>query len=285
MRGLEQLAGTDFRQAREVSQEDILRVHPEDYWARILASEPGPGEAAVSLDPDTRIASGSLRAVRLAAGAACQGIDALLAGTHRRAFCATRPPGHHAEAGRSMGFCVLNNIAIAARHALAHPEIQRVAVVDFDVHHGNGTQAIFETDERVIFASSHQSPLYPGTGRTDEHGQGNIFNAELAPGTGGEAFRAAWEEVLLPEIDQARPDLMLVSAGFDAHRLDPLAQLELETEDFAWIGRRLTELADHHCRGRLLAVLEGGYSLEALESGCEAFGKELAAGTKPQALE
>ncbi len=271
MAGLRDLPGCTIRQAREVSEREILRIHPTDYWQRIQASEPDAGQPSVALDPDTRIGAGSLRAIRLSAGAACQGVEALLGGQARRVLCITRPPGHHAEANRSMGFCVLNNVALAAAGALEDPAIERVAIVDFDVHHGNGTQAIFEHDPRVIFVSSHQSPLYPGTGAADEHGVGNIFNAELAPGSGSAAFRAAWEQNLLVRLDEARPDLVLVSAGFDAHRLDPLAQLELETEDYAWIGRRLAELASRHAGGRLLAVLEGGYSLQALAESCKAF--------------
>ncbi|HKT40785.1 MAG TPA: histone deacetylase family protein, partial [Rhodanobacteraceae bacterium] len=216
------------------------------------------------LDPDTVMSPGSLDAALHAAGAACAAVDAILAGETLRAFCAVRPPGHHATRDEAMGFCLFNSVAVAAAHALAVHGLARVAIVDFDVHHGNGTQAIFWREPRVLYASSHQMPLYPGTGAASEHGDGNIVNAPLPPGAGSVEFRAVWEDQLLPELDRFRPQLLLISAGFDAHARDPLAQLNLETADYTWITQRLVELADRHADGRIASALEGGYDLDAL---------------------
>jgi acetoin utilization deacetylase AcuC-like enzyme len=197
-------------------------------------------------------------------------VDAGLDGSAGRAFCAVRPPGHHATADQAMGFCLFNNIAVAAAHALAEHGLERVAIADFDVHHGNGTQDIFAHEPRVLFASSHQSPLYPGSGSADETGLGNLLNAPLPPGTGSQAFRRTWEDVLLPRLDAFRPQLLLVSAGFDAHRADPLAQLQLETDDYAWLTARLLEIARAHASGRIVSTLEGGYDLDALAASAAA---------------
>jgi len=181
------------------------------------------------------------------------------------AFAAVRPPGHHAEPARPMGFCLFNNAAVAALHARAQWGVQRVAVVDFDVHHGNGTQAMFATDPDLFYASSHQSPCYPGTGDAWERGvANNVVNTPLRPGEGSAAFRTAWKETILPELDRFAPGLLIVSAGFDAHKADPLAQLRLETADFAWITAELVQIAERHCGGRVVSVLEGGYDLDAL---------------------
>jgi len=204
-------------------------------------------------------------------------VDAVLGDTTTRAFCAVRPPGHHATHDVAMGFCLFNSIAVAALHALDAHGLERVAVVDFDVHHGNGTQAIFERDPRVLYASSHQWPLYPDSGARSETGVGNIFNAPLPPETDGARFRAAWSGSLLPAIDAFRPQLLLVSAGFDAHRRDPLAELRLEAGDFGWIARELVQLANRHCRGRIVSMLEGGYDLEALAESSVAHVRELLA--------
>src|SRR5688572_20678241 len=180
------------------------------------------------------------------------------------AFCAVRPPGHHATADVAMGFCLFNAVAVGAAHALAEHGLERVAILDFDVHHGNGSQAIFERDPRVLYLSSHQSPLYPGTGAADETGVGNIVNEPLPPMSDGAALRAAWREHLLPAAAAFEPQLLLVSAGFDAHRLDPLAQLQAEAADYRWLGAAIAALAADCCDGRVVSVLEGGYSLEAL---------------------
>jgi acetoin utilization deacetylase AcuC-like enzyme len=197
-------------------------------------------------------------------------VDALLAGEDDMAFCAVRPPGHHAEPMAPMGFCIFNNVAVAALHALEAHGLNRVAVVDFDVHHGNGTQTVAERDARVFYASTHQAPLYPGTGAADETGiDGNVVNAPLPAGAGSVQWRNAMETRVLPALDVFAPELILVSAGFDAHKADPLAQLELETADFAWSARELRRLSLQHCKGKLVSTLEGGYDLAAL-SGCAA---------------
>ena len=206
----------------------------------------------------------SAEAALRAAGAAVAAVDAVMAGDAKRAFCAVRPPGHHATHDTAMGFCLFNSVAIAAAHALEVHGLERVSIADFDVHHGNGTQDIFVADPRVQYLSSHQSPLYPGTGAASEHGVGNIHNLPLPPRAGSTAFRAAWSDVLLPAIDAFRPQLLFVSAGFDAHRLDPLAQIDAEAGDFGWLTSELRALAERHAEGRLVSLLEGGYSMQAL---------------------
>jgi acetoin utilization deacetylase AcuC-like enzyme len=251
----------DWREAPRASRGDLLRVHAASLLHTVLETRPAQ---RVMLDPDTVLSPGSAEAALRAAGAAVAAVDAVLAGNIARAFCAVRPPGHHATADTAMGFCLFNNIAVAAAHALAMHGLERVAIADFDVHHGNGTQAIFEHDPRVSFASSHQSPLYPDTGRANERGVGNILNAPLPPQADGLAFRAAWTNDLLPALEAFRPQLLLVSAGFDAHRRDPLAQLRLEADDYAWVTAELRAIADRHARGRIVSSLEGGYDLQAL---------------------
>jgi acetoin utilization deacetylase AcuC-like enzyme len=251
----------DWQQAPCASRGQLLRVHDERLLAAVLESDP---QGLLQLDPDTMLSPHSAEAALRAAGAGVAAVDAVLAGRTRRAFCAVRPPGHHATADTAMGFCLFNNVAVAARHAIDRHGLERVAIVDFDVHHGNGTQAIFEREPRVLYASSHQWPLYPETGARSETGCGNVFNAPLPKGTGGEAFRAAWRDDLLPAVDAFKPQLLLVSAGFDGHRRDPLAGLLLDCADFAWLTRELVALADHHADGRIVSLLEGGYDLEAL---------------------
>ena len=252
----------DWREAPRASRGDLLRVHEASLLHTVLETRPAE---RVMLDPDTVLSPASAEAALRAAGAAVAAVDFVLAGDGMRAFCAVRPPGHHATAGTAMGFCLFNNIAIAAAHAFAMHGLQRVAIADFDVHHGNGTQAIFEHDPRVLFASSHQSPLYPDTGYANERGVGNILNAPLPPQADGGAFRATWSHHLLPALDAFRPQLLLVSAGFDAHRRDPLAQLQLEADDYAWLTAGLRAIADRHASGRIVSTLEGGYDLQALE--------------------
>jgi acetoin utilization deacetylase AcuC-like enzyme len=244
--------------------EQLSRVHPRAYVEAILAIQPDLGEP-VQLDGDTVMSNGSAEAAARAAGGACMAVDAVMEGWARAAFAAVRPPGHHAEPARPMGFCLFNNAAVAAMHARAQWGVQRVAVVDFDVHHGNGTQAFFSGDPDLFYASSHQSPCYPGTGEPSERGvAGNVVNAPLRPRDGGPAFRAAWSEIILPKLDAFAPGLLIVSAGFDAHIADPLAQLRLEYADFAWITDELVAIADKHCGGKIVSVLEGGYDLNAL---------------------
>ena len=251
----------DWRQAPIATRGQLLRVHSEHLLQAVLESDPAE---LMLLDPDTVLSPRSAEAALRAAGAAVAAVDAVMIGAARRAFCAVRPPGHHATSDAAMGFCLFNSIAVAARHAIDAHGLERVAVVDFDVHHGNGTQAIFEHDSRVLYASSHQAPLYPWTGDRSETGAGNIFNATLPPGSDGALFRRIWGDRLLPAIEDFAPQLLLISAGFDAHRRDPLAELQLDAEDFGWLSEALVGLAERHCQGRLVSALEGGYDLDAL---------------------
>lgn len=252
------------REAPAASLEELTRVHPGNYVEAILGVRPAAGER-VHIDGDTVMSHGSAEAVRHAAGAAVAGVDAVMEGRTRTAFAAVRPPGHHASPALPGGFCLINNVAVAARHAQARHGIRRVAILDFDVHHGQGTQAVVEPDPDLFYASTHQYPLYPGTGSPRERGvAGNVVNVPLAAGTRGEAFRAAWADRILPALDTFAPELVIVSAGFDAHAADPLAQLEVETEDFVWLTEELLEIAYRHAGGRLVSVLEGGYDLDAL---------------------
>jgi acetoin utilization deacetylase AcuC-like enzyme len=245
------------------AEDDLLRVHPKSYVDSIRAA--APSEGLVQIDADTWMSPGSLAAAHRAAGGAVRAVDMVLGGEAGNAFVATRPPGHHAERETAMGFCLFGNVALAAKHALDHHGLRRVAVVDFDVHHGNGTQDLLEDDARAFFVSSHQFPLWPGTGTADETGpHGTVMNLPIPPGTGSDEFRRLYEERVFPRIEAFTPDLILVSAGFDAHRADPLADLRLETADFTWITGRLCDLADSLCGGRLVSVMEGGYDLDAL---------------------
>jgi acetoin utilization deacetylase AcuC-like enzyme len=241
----------------------ILRVHPAHYVDAIEAATPLRGK--VHLDPDTVMSAQSFDAIAHCAGAAAAAVGEVMRGGVKNAFVALRPPGHHAGTASPMGFCFFNNAAIAARHAQEAHGAERVAIVDFDVHHGNGTQEIFWSDCSVLYASTHQMPLFPGTGARDERGEhDNIVNAPLRAGIDGEIFREAMEAVLLPRVKSFRPDLIVISAGFDAHRLDPLGGLNLIEEDFAWATERLMEIAEKHARGRIVSVLEGGYDLDGL---------------------
>jgi acetoin utilization deacetylase AcuC-like enzyme len=259
--------------ARSPAQAELLRVHPLDYLSRIEATTPREGSAA--LDADTHMSPGSWEAARRAAGAGCQAVDMVLGGKARAAFVAMRPPGHHAERARAMGFCFLSNIAIAARHALDGHGLSRVAVLDFDVHHGNGTQDVLERDPRAFFASSHEFPLWPGSGAASETGVGNVVNAPLPNNSGSAAFRAAWADVILPAAAAHRPQLVMISAGFDADARDPLASLNLTTEDFAWLTARIMDLARDHAQGRVVSMLEGGYDISALADGVRAHVTEM----------
>jgi acetoin utilization deacetylase AcuC-like enzyme len=246
------------------SMEELIRVHPQDYVEAILGVRPGPGEH-VHIDGDTVMSQGSAEAVIRAAGAAVTGVDAVMQGQARTAFAAVRPPGHHASPAIPGGFCLFNNVAIGARHAQARYGIERVAILDFDVHHGQGTQAVVEPDPTLFYASTHQYPLYPGTGSARERGiAGNVVNVPLAAGSGGIEFRAAWADRILPALDRFEPELLIVSAGFDAHAADPLAGLEVETEDFIWLTEEFRAIAEQHAKGRIVSVLEGGYDLGAL---------------------
>ncbi|GMG82499.1 histone deacetylase family protein [Paralimibaculum aggregatum] len=254
--------------APAASRKQLARAHASDYIDAIESS--APEEGFVSLDPDTHMSPGSLEAARHAAGSAVAAVDAVLKGSHRAAFCAVRPCGHHAEYDRAMGFCLFDNVAVGAMHALEVHGLKRVAIVDFDVHHGNGTQDIFQSEPRVFFASSHQYPLYPGTGAAHETGVGNILNAPLSPMSGGKEMRSAYEGQILPAVDEFKPELLIVSAGFDAHVNDPLANLNWMDADFGWVTAELCKLAAKHCDGRIVSALEGGYDLEGLIGGLRA---------------
>ncbi len=244
-------------------EEDILRVHPPHYLTAIERAAPTRG--SVPLDADTHMSPGSYTAALRAVGGAVKAVDMVLGGEVQNAFVACRPPGHHAEKAQPMGFCIFGNVAIAARHALDVQGLKRVAIVDFDVHHGNGTQDLVEADKRIFFCSSHQMPLYPGTGAAHETGpHGTVLNIPLRAGTGSAEFRRIYTETVFPAVQDFAPELLLISAGFDAHREDPLAGLNFETSDFGWVTSALCDLAASTCHGRVVSCLEGGYNLEAL---------------------
>lgn len=250
-------------QAPMAALETVALAHPMDYVEQVR--EASPREGMVRLDGDTTMSPGSFEAALRGAGGAVQAVDEVMEGKVANAFVATRPPGHHAETATPMGFCLFNNVAIAARHAQKQHGAERVAIVDFDVHHGNGSQDIFWSDPTVMYCSTHQMPLYPGTGAASERGARNtIVNAPLRPGDGGEEFRAAMETTILPRLDSFGPDLIIISAGFDAHMRDPLANLNFLEADYTWVTQKLMELADRRASGRVVSVLEGGYDLEGL---------------------
>ena len=271
--GIAQLDSFEAVSAMAASRDQLAGAHQASYIDRLdhIERRIQKRSQVIALDADTRAGPGSLQAARLAAGAACQAVEGAIQHPDHPAFAIVRPPGHHAESGQAMGFCLFNSIAIAAEQVLGKPGIRRVAICDFDVHHGNGTEAIFAGRRDVLFISSHQVPLYPGTGDPHHGVAPNVHNAGLPPNSGSDEFRAAWETHLFNPIDRFAPDLILISAGFDAHWRDPLAQLNLKDEDFFWIGHQLKTLADTHAGGRLAASLEGGYDLHALTEGALAF--------------
>ena len=251
------------REAPRAEQNQIARVHPGSFVGDLLASV--PAEGVYGIDPDTYMSAGSGEAALRAAGAVVAAVDAVMAGEADNAFCAVRPPGHHSEPDRAMGFCLFNNVAVGALHARATHGLSRIAVVDFDVHHGNGTQAAFWSDPDLFYASTHQSPLYPGTGSARERGvNANIVNVPLPSGAGSEDFRQALRDFVVPALTSFEPEFLLISAGFDAHSEDPLAGLNLVEDDYAWATAELLALARSACGGRLVSVLEGGYNLDAL---------------------
>jgi acetoin utilization deacetylase AcuC-like enzyme len=253
------------------SDEWITQVHTVSYVETLKRRAPTSGR--VSLDPDTSMSSGSLAAAYLAAGGAIAAADAIVAGSVEHAFCAVRPPGHHAERDRAMGFCLFNNVAIAARYLQRRHAMARVLIVDWDVHHGNGTQHTFDNDPSVLFFSTHQYPFYPGTGRATETGDGRgagaTINVPMNVGEGDDTYREVFQKVLLPAADAFQPDFVIVSAGFDAHKDDPLASMGLTEEGYADLTRMVVSIARRHSRGRLLSCLEGGYNLQALSASVE----------------
>ena len=255
--------------------EAAMLCHPERYVEAIRKAVPSEGLARI--DMDTTVSPGSWEAAMRAIGAALHAVDCVVKGEAKNAFCAVRPPGHHAETQKAMGFCLFDTAAIAARHAQKVHGLGRVAIIDWDVHHGNGTQAIFWSDPTVLYASTHQMPLFPGTGDLSETGAGNIFNAPLSPGDGTSEFKEAMLERILPAVRKFEPDLILISAGFDAHHRDPLAEIRLEAEDFAWATAELMGIADKFAGGRVVALLEGGYDLKGLAASSAAHIRQLMA--------
>jgi acetoin utilization deacetylase AcuC-like enzyme len=275
---LEALSGPAFgnltRLEAPVAERSALeRVHDPEQVARVL-DEWAPltkSRHYVRIDPDTALSAGSANAALRAAGACVLAVDEVMRGSVRNAFCAVRPPGHHAERARAMGFCLFNSVAVAAQHARDAHGCKRIAIVDFDVHHGNGTQDIFWNDADTLYASTHEFPYYPGTGDKNERGAfGNIVNVPLPAGAGSEAFRAAYRNVILPAIERFEPNFLFISAGFDAHAADPLADLRLTEADFVWITEELCALAARCCHGRVVSTLEGGYDLDALAASAAA---------------
>ncbi|WP_171092995.1 MULTISPECIES: histone deacetylase family protein [unclassified Ruegeria] len=273
---LHALEGLDLKRvtAPLAADDDLLRVHPEGYIRDIRSTRPSEGFAQI--DGDTFMSPGSVDAAYRAAGAVVRAVDLVLSGDVSNAFCAIRPPGHHAETDTAMGFCLFGNAALAAKHALDHHGLNRVAVVDFDVHHGNGTQDLLWDEARALVVTSQQMPLWPGSGRTDETGvHDTVLNIPLAPGSGGAEMRAAYESQAFPRLRAFNPDLIIISAGFDAHQDDPLANLNWSTGDFAWITAELCKIADEVCDGRIVSTLEGGYDLNALAAATRAHVEEL----------
>jgi acetoin utilization deacetylase AcuC-like enzyme len=252
-------------EAPAAERADIERAHPARHVEAVFAASPEAG--TVHLDADTAMSAGTFEAALRTVGGALRAVDEVAGGLARNAFVAMRPPGHHAESVRAMGFCFFNNAAIAARHAQARHGMARVAIFDWDVHHGNGTQEIFWADKTVLYASTHEMPLYPGTGAASERGEhGTILNAPLRAGDDGTVFREAMEAKILPGIETFAPELIIISAGFDAHWRDPLANLNLTEADFGWATRKLADIADRHAGGRVVSLLEGGYDLQGLGS-------------------
>ncbi|RXF74418.1 histone deacetylase family protein [Hansschlegelia zhihuaiae] len=237
-------------------------AHPQAFVDAI--EQVRPREGMVRIDGDTTMSPGTWEAVLRALGAATHAVDEVMAGRVRNAFCAQRPPGHHAEAQIAMGFCLFNFAVVAAKHAQKSHGVERVAIVDFDVHHGNGTQALVWTDPTIFYASTHQMPLFPGTGARSETGVGNIVNCPMRSGDGGSRFHEAFDQSILPSLKTFSPDLLIISAGFDAHARDPLGGLELQAEDYAWMTRALLDVAEETAGGRVVSVLEGGYDLKGL---------------------
>lgn len=265
----ERFAGLQRVLARPGTRDEILLCHPAELVERLEAASPQSG--LVQIDADTTMSPGTLSAAIHAVGGACEAVDDVMSRRAANAFCALRPPGHHAETARAMGFCFFNQAAIAARHAQRAHGAERVAIIDWDVHHGNGTQEIFWHDASVLYASTHEMPLFPGTGAASERGEhGTIVNAPLHAGDGSDQFREAFEIAILPRVEAFQADLIVISAGFDAHWRDPLADINLKESDFAWATKKLMEIADRRAGGRIVSILEGGYDLEGLSKSAAA---------------
>jgi acetoin utilization deacetylase AcuC-like enzyme len=249
---------------RDDDETYILMAHAKEHLANLRALAAGRGETSTNIDGDTVMSPGTWEAARRAVGAGLDGVDAVMTGAAANAFCQVRPPGHHAESNRAMGFCLFSNAAIAAHYARAKYGAERVAVVDFDVHHGNGTQEIFWSDKDLFYGSTHQMPLFPGTGALRETGVGNIFNAPLRSGDGREQFEQAFRDRIIGPLHNFAPDVVIISAGFDAHERDPLGGLRLVEADFMWATEQLADVARRHSKGRIVSMLEGGYDLQGL---------------------
>jgi len=267
IRGIDSM-GLAFAEAPEASIEALASIHDMAMVNGVLTAIPAAGYGTI--DHDTMVSPGSGTAALRAAGAAVAAVDAVATGVAANAFCAVRPPGHHATRDRAMGFCLFNNAALAAVHAREVHDFERIAVVDFDVHHGNGTEDILRDREGFFYGSSHEYPNYPGSGRHSEDGPCRIVNVPLMPMTSGAVFRAAWSERIVPELSRFHPEFIVVSAGFDGHRKDPLSMMQLEVADFAWLAAELRRIAEDCCGGRLVSVLEGGYDLDALAASARA---------------
>ena len=266
-------AALEWRDAPQATVEQLTRIHPRAYIERIFARVPRQGNFA--LDGDTILSPQSGEAALRAAGAVCAAVDAIVQGEASNAFCAIRPPGHHAEPNQAMGFCLFSNAAIGAAHARVAHGLARVAIIDFDVHHGNGTQAAVERDPGYLYISTHQAYIYPGTGRRDERGVGNVVNIPLLAGSGSTDLRHVWRQEIEPALREFKPQLILISAGFDAHHMDPLAELNFNEEDYAWLTRRISAVAADFCAGQVVSILEGGYNLSALAASVAAHVKAL----------
>jgi acetoin utilization deacetylase AcuC-like enzyme len=270
-------AALEWRDAPQASVEQLTRIHASAHVERTLSRIPKQGYHAI--DGDTIVSPRSGEAALRAAGAVCSAVDAILRGEADNAFCAIRPPGHHAEPDQAMGFCLFDNAAIGAAHARVVHGLERVAVIDFDVHHGNGTQAAFEHDPAYLYISTHQAHIYPGTGSRDERGVGNIVNVPLLANSGSADLQRVWRQDIEPALRQFQPQFILISAGFDAHRMDPLAELNFSEDDYAWLTQQILAVAGEFCEGRVVSMLEGGYNLSALAASTAAHVKALLEGS------
>lgn len=258
----EEFSYLERREAPKATVEQLSRSHAASYVLGLLRAI--PAEGVRQIDADTVVSPGSGEAALRAAGAVVAAVDAVMAGEARNAFCAVRPPGHHAEPGSAMGFCLFNNVGVGAYHARKVHGLKRIAIVDFDVHHGNGSETLAKADPDLFYASTHQAPLYPGTGMDNDPAYPNVVNAYLPPGAGSAEFRADMERNVLPVLDRFAPEFVFISAGFDAHRDDPLAEMNLVEADYSWATEKLMDVAAKHCTGRVVSTLEGGYDLDAL---------------------